>query len=166
MWDPSPHKRRTNTLSLFKKNHLRHLCFCLPPCSSPLQRYSCFASSHHVFTSFFLVLQWHLCLTHSDTYVVLLRLPSRAFGWGPLFVVDRIAVINVPSPDPSCSLLPQPSLCWSWCLNRQPLRLSRSASTVCVCVCLCAYASGFECLGGNNDVWERLGVCLGCLIIS
>lgn len=133
-----------------KRNHLRYFFFLsillrVPPlsCFTPV-----IASSHHVFTSFSLVLQWHLCLTHSDTYVVLLWLPSRAFGWGPLFVVDRIAVINVPSPDPSCSLLPQPSLlgpCCSWCLNLPPQR--QPPLSVCAPMCM----------GGSNDVWELRG---------
>lgn len=128
-------------------------------CSSHLLFTPVIASSPHVFTSFSSALWWHHCLTHSDTYTVLLKLPSRAFGWGLVFVVDRIAVINVPSPDPSCSLRPRPSL----------HRSSWANPTVCVglrCTFLCAHVYYNECLGDSNDVWERLGVCLGCLIIS
>lgn len=89
-----------------KKKYLRHF----PPLFSHVLFTPVTASSPHVFTSFSSALWWHHCLTHSDTYTVLLKLLSRAFGWGLVFVVDRIAVINVPSPDPSCSLHPRPSL--------------------------------------------------------
>ena len=127
---------------------------------------SCFtpviASWLRVLTSFSSALWWHLGLTHSDTCAVLLRLLSGAFGWGPLFVVDRIAVINVPSPDPSCSLLPQhppssvPAAPDAWTHGPGDSLL---CVCVCVCVCVCLYAHVhvFVCLGGSNDVWEQWG---------
>lgn len=86
---------------------------------------------------------------------------AERFGWGPLFVVDRIAVINVPSPDPSCSLLPEPSLLGPYslrCLNLRPWR--QPLSLRCVCAYMCTT------LDGCNDVWGQWGGCLGCLIIS
>lgn len=142
----------------FLKQKTQHLKTFFP--SSPHLLFTpVIASSPHVFTSFSSALWWHHWLTHSDTYTVLLKLPSRAFGWGLVFVVDRIAVINVPSPDPSCSLHPRPSL-------RQ---FSWANPIICFglrCPCLCAHVYYNECLGDSNDVWERLGVCSGCLIIS
>lgn len=103
-------------------------------CSSHLLFTPVIASSPHVFTSFSSALWWHHCLTHSDTYTVLLKLPSRAFGWGLVFVVDRIAVINVPSPDPSCSLRPRPSLRRSSWANPTVCVGLRCTFFVCTCV--------------------------------
>lgn len=149
MWDPT-----------MKQNHPRHLFFLLPflPPLSP-RTSSLF---HPVLTPVIASSRWFAFASFSSVFLddtsqgpsrgdtlrgVIKTTGPSVLGEACFFVVDRTAVINVPSPDPSCSAAP---------------------SRLCLLL---------VCFGLRADapppLWEAVmmcrngrGVCLGCLIIG